>query len=279
MAFLTAFSASLALAFFLRGGVTRPTRWGGLAVLVAVVLAVALTHGWVAFLTLRVFWLSLGVLFLMGLFDDLLVLSPPTKLGFQLAAAMLFLLLTSPTAWVPEIRFLLGVYAIPILLLWIVGITNSLNLLDNMDGLASGVGALAALGFVWLGFGGDWVLVPLAGALAGFLVLNFHRARIHLGDAGSHLVGFSLATLPFFGPPDGQWWVPPIVLMVPIADTAFVTLSRLARGVSPFQGGKDHLSHRLRGAGVSERGVAALFYAVTLLLVAVAAVAARALAP
>jgi UDP-GlcNAc:undecaprenyl-phosphate/decaprenyl-phosphate GlcNAc-1-phosphate transferase len=262
----------LALAFFLRGSAAKPSRWGGLAVLIAVVLAVAVTHGWAAFFTLRVFWLSLGILFVMGVCDDLLVLSPPSKLFFQLAAALLFLLLTSPTAWAPEIRAVLGVLAVPVLLFWIVGITNSLNLLDNMDGLAAGVGALAALGFVWLGFGADWVLVPLAGALVGFLVLNFHPARIYLGDAGSHLVGFSLATLPLFGQPDGQAWVPLLVLLAPIADTGFVTVTRLARGVSPFQGGRDHLSHRLRGMGVSEKIVAPVFCLVTLLLTAAAAI-------
>jgi UDP-GlcNAc:undecaprenyl-phosphate/decaprenyl-phosphate GlcNAc-1-phosphate transferase len=270
VAFVTAFAASLTLAFFLRGSAAKPTRWGGLAVLIAVVVAVALAYGWAAFFTLRAFWLSLGILFVMGVVDDLLVLRPSGKLLFQVAAALLFVILTSPTAWAPEIRSSLGVLSLPVLLLWIVGITNSLNLLDNMDGLAAGVGTVAALGFVRLEFGADWVLIPLAGALAGFLVLNFSPARIYLGDAGSHLLGFSLAVLPLYGQPSGNLWCPVVVLLAPIADTSFVTVTRLARGISPFRGGKDHLSHRLRDLGVSERLVAALFWLVTLLLAAAA---------
>ncbi len=271
MAFSIAFAASLVLAFFLQGTRENPRRLGGFAVLGGLLPAVALSYGWPAFYTLRVFWFCLGLLFVMGAVDDWIVLRPLTKLLCQITVAVLFLSLTSPSTWGGGLVGPLGWLAYPVWLLWLVGITNALNLLDNMDGLTPGVGAITARGFSWLGLGAGWVLLPLSGALFGFLCLNFYRARIHLGDAGSHLVGFSLAVLPLYGASESALWTVPIVLAIPICDTAFVTIARLKRGVSPFQGGKDHLSHRLAAVGIAPPVVAAMFLAGAVILVGVAA--------
>ncbi|MFZ0429315.1 MAG: MraY family glycosyltransferase [Acidobacteriota bacterium] len=271
MAFIIGFSASLVLAFFLQGTREDPRRLGGFAVLGGLLPAVAFDYGWPAFFTLRVFWLCLGLLFVMGAVDDWVTLRPFTKFFWQLSVAVLFLGLTSPSTWGGGLVGLLGWAAYPVWLFWLVGITNSLNLLDNMDGLTPGVGAVAALGFAWLGLGAGWVLLPLSGALFGFLGLNFYRARIHLGDSGSHLVGFSLAVLPLYGAPHTALWTVPLILALPICDTAFVTVTRLKRGVSPFQGGKDHLSHRLARLGIAPPVVAASFLGGAGLLVGLAA--------
>ncbi|GAB4119861.1 MAG: hypothetical protein Kow001_19170 [Acidobacteriota bacterium] len=249
MVFVIACAASLGLAFLFQGTVERPRRAGGLAVLAAVVLAVLLTHGAAPLFTLRVFWMAALMLFAMGAVDDLLVLSPVTKLAVQVAAAGLFVGFTPRGTWGGELELLLGAAAFPVWIFWLVGITNAVNLLDNIDGLTPATGLTAALCLLWLGMGADWVLWPLAGALAGLLCLNGHRARIYLGDSGSHLVGFSLAALPLFGIPLERIWIPVMVLAVPIVDTAYVTITRWRRGVSPFQGGKDHLSHRLLRRG------------------------------
>ncbi len=271
MAFAIGFAASLVLAFFLQGTRENPRRLGGIAVLGGMLPAVAVGSGSPAFYTLRVFWLCLALLFVMGVIDDWITLRPLTKLFWQLAVAVVFLSLTSPDTWGGDLVDLLGGLAYPVWLLWIVGITNALNLLDNMDGLTPGVGAIGALGFWWLGLGAGWILIPLSGALFGFLCLNFYRAKIHLGDAGSHLVGFSLAVLPLYGATTSALWLVPVILAIPICDTAFVTLTRLQRGVSPFQGGKDHLSHRMVGFGVVPPVVAAVFLAGAAVLIALAA--------
>lgn len=239
--------------------------------LLGVLVGTALFQGWAAFFTLRVFWLALALLFVMGLIDDCFSLSPMTKLAVQLASAALFVMLLPPGIWGGELESVLGGGAFVIWILWLVGMTNAVNLLDNIDGLTPATGLAAALGFLWLGDGSDWILMPMAGALAGFLCLNAYRARIHLGDSGSHLVGFSLATLPLFGLPWERAWIPALVLIVPIADTTFVTISRIRRGVSPFLGGKDHLSHRLVRRGWPSWLVMVLAAGVTWLMVLVAA--------
>jgi len=239
-------------------------------VLVGILLGVAFSLGWAAFFTLRAYWLCLAILFLMGAVDDWRPLQPGTKLVVQVVAATLFILLTRPDVWSAFLPPMIGWLAFPVLLVWIVGMTNALNLLDNMDGVTAGVGGIAAIGFVWLGLGADWVLLPFAGALIGFLLLNFYRAPIYLGDAGSHLVGFSLAVLPLYGAPRESVWITPLILAIPILDTSFVSITRLLRNSSPFQGGKDHLAHRLAAAGIPQPAVTGSFLVLEVGLVAVA---------
>jgi UDP-GlcNAc:undecaprenyl-phosphate GlcNAc-1-phosphate transferase len=220
----------------------RPSRLGGLA------LAAGLVAGSLAgdVAGLKPYWIGVLVVFAMGLTDDLIVLRPWTKLTAQAAAAILFLCFLGWSWWTP------------IFFLWLVGVTNSMNLLDNMDGLASGVGAVAALSFYVLAPAPPFIAI--AGALLAFLVFNFYPARIYMGDGGSHLVGFTLAALPLLVK---GLYLAPLILLVPIADTAFVAITRVARGVSPFKGGKDHLSHRLNRAGVPVPVIAVLFSALT----------------
>ncbi|MFB3906578.1 MAG: MraY family glycosyltransferase [Acidobacteriota bacterium] len=231
---------------------SMPPRIGGVGVLPAVLAGVFLSPLVTGAETTEVepapYWAGLAIVFGMGLADDFLVLSPKVKLLFQVAAAGVFLWFLDFNWWTP------------VLFVWLVGVTNSLNLLDNMDGLAPGVGAVAALFFYLLSPAAP--LAALAGALAVFLFFNFCPARVYLGDAGSHLVGFTLAAIPLLG---DQWRLAPLVLLVPIVDTTFVTVTRLARGVSPFKGGKDHLSHRLHRAGLPVPAVVVIFYLVTAL--------------
>ncbi len=229
-----------------------PPRIGGVGVLLALLAGVFLSpliSGNTAGGNLTPYWAGLAIVFGMGLADDFLVLSPKVKLLFQILGAVVFLSFLPFTWWTP------------VFFVWLVGVTNSLNLLDNMDGLTPGVGAVAALFFYLLSPSAP--LAALGGALAVFLLFNFHPARVYLGDAGSHLVGFTLAAIPLLG---NQWRLAPLVLLVPIVDTAFVTVTRIARGVSPFRGGKDHLSHRLHRAGLPVPLVVLIFYGVTALL-------------
>ncbi|HEX8202992.1 MAG TPA: MraY family glycosyltransferase, partial [Isosphaeraceae bacterium] len=198
----------------------------------------------------------------MGLADDAVGLGWRPRLGIQLGlaailvAAGVHVTLFGPVAspWVTG----------PLSVLWIVGLTNAFNFLDNMDGLAAGVGLIAAalFAFAQAAVGGLFVpavLLILVGALAGFLVHNRHPARLFMGDAGSNFLGFLLGALTIAGTftrterggsPYGVL-TPLLVMAVPLYDTTSVILIRLRQGRSPFQPDRSHFSHRLVERGLT----------------------------
>ena len=149
---------------------------------------------------------------------------------------------------------------------WVVGICNSINFFDNLDGGAAGTVAVTSTALFILGFSGHQYLIAAlssvtAGATIGFLLWNKSPARIYMGDAGALFLGVLIATLTIRLKPDAetQWTslaTPVLLLAVPILDTSVAVISRLKRGISPFQGGHDHLSHRLIRAGLSRRAAA-----------------------
>jgi UDP-GlcNAc:undecaprenyl-phosphate GlcNAc-1-phosphate transferase len=205
---------------------------------------------------------GISLLFVAGLVDDLRALRPSVKLGLQIAAAML-VLVTGTEVQLIHVQVIAWALAI----LWLVGMTNAFNLLDNMDGLAA---TLAAIAFVFFAIDAvtvhpnDTILVlSLAGALAcmGFLPFNLRphgKALVFMGDSGSQVLGFTLAALGL----SASWKVagttvatlllPILVLAVPILDTTLVTVARLLEGRPISQGGRDHSSHRLVRFGLSE---------------------------
>jgi UDP-GlcNAc:undecaprenyl-phosphate GlcNAc-1-phosphate transferase len=212
-----------------------------------------------------------------GLVDDLRPLRPQTKLVMQMAVASLFLML------VPD----LDITGVPLLDLalgfaWIVGITNALNLLDNIDGLAAGVAAIAGGFFLFILLvesPGSPIAVAIAvmvGAALGFLLYNFHPASIFMGDGGSHLLGSLLACATLVSAPAIGGHVAPVaaipvvLLLIPIFDMAFVTVARGLRGRSAFLGGRDHTSHRLVALGIGERRAVLVLYGLTVVGGAVA---------
>jgi UDP-GlcNAc:undecaprenyl-phosphate GlcNAc-1-phosphate transferase len=148
-------------------------------------------------------------------------------------------------------------------IVWIVGICNSINFFDNLDGAASGAVAIAALGVFFIAFDrGQELLSALsivtAGATIGFLMWNKSPAKIYMGDAGALFLGviISVATIrlnPGITPTWQSLAIPVMLLAVPLLDTCVAVFSRLARGLSPLTGGKDHLSHRLVRACISRR--------------------------
>jgi UDP-GlcNAc:undecaprenyl-phosphate GlcNAc-1-phosphate transferase len=203
-----------------------------------------------------------------GLWDDRRSLSPGLKLLGQFAAASILL--------VTDVRVGVFSYAwlnAAITLAWVVGITNAMNLLDNMDGLSGGVGAVASAFFLLLAAMNGQYLVgalsaALLGACIGFLVYNLNPASIFMGDAGALFLGFMLAVvgikLRFAENVDiVTWMVPVLILGVPIFDTTLVTISRLLRRVNPLTTpGKDHLSHRLVYMGFTQREAVMILYLV-----------------
>jgi UDP-GlcNAc:undecaprenyl-phosphate GlcNAc-1-phosphate transferase len=250
---------------------SRPTAlMGGIGVYLAVSLSWLLAPA-PGFEILTV-WLAGTLMFITGLVDDVRDISPATKLVAQIAAASLL--------FYGGLRLDLGGpmwlgYAVT--LLWVVGVTNAVNLLDNMDGLAAGITAIAAgvLGAV-VALRGDLGSAALAWGLSagavGFLLYNFNPARVFMGDSGSLFLGISIAALslavPLHGTPSEVvlvFLVPAAVMAVPIFDTTLVTAKRILSGRPVSQGGRDHSSHRLVWLGLSERRAVLTLYAVSAL--------------
>jgi UDP-GlcNAc:undecaprenyl-phosphate GlcNAc-1-phosphate transferase len=201
-----------------------------------------------------------------GLWDDRRPLSPAIKLIAQTAAALILFSSGVAVAVLPDPPLNFAVT-----MLWVIGITNAFNLLDNMDGLSGGVSAVAALFFMVLAIMSHQVLVgslsaALLGACVGFLLYNFNPASIFMGDSGSLFIGFILASIGIKlrfpdRSTDVTWMIPLLVLGMPIFDTALVTLSRLRRGKNPFTTpGHDHVSHRLVASGLTHREAVLAIY-------------------
>lgn len=202
--------------------------------------------------------LGVALLFsLMGLVDDLRGLSPWLRffvgLGLATSVVLFGISLNSPLpAWAD------GVISV----VWILGMTNAFNLLDNIDGLAAGTAAVASGSFFFIAVINEQqfsalLAIGLAGAMLGFLRSNFHPASIYMGDAGSLFIGFMMAYLGLKMRTTvteiPQLFAPVVVLGVAVLDTTVVVVSRVRRGVSPFTGGQDHLSHRFLRLGLSVR--------------------------
>lgn len=206
-------------------------------------------------------------LFLVGLVDDILNIKPYQKLIGQLIGASVIVGfgMKLPLTGFEIIDIWLTVF-------WLVGITNAINLLDNMDGLAAGISAIAAISLA-IGFGVNGqvdeltLIVIFIGALLGFLAFNFNPASIFMGDCGSMFVGFLLASSVLLNQTGARsrgifsiLAVPVLILFVPIFDTTFVTILRKLWGRKASQGGRDHTSHRLVALGLSERAAVLMLY-------------------
>jgi UDP-GlcNAc:undecaprenyl-phosphate GlcNAc-1-phosphate transferase len=197
-----------------------------------------------------------------GLVDDLKQLKPWPRFVVQNVVALIatMILVSNNTLGSP-----VGVLAIDfsVTLLWLVGISNSINFFDNIDGGASGSAAITSLALFFIALQNGQVLVAamslvLAGSTLGFLIWNKPPARIYMGDAGSLFLGILVASLTIRVDTNGELGIfslliPVFLLAVPILDTSTAVIKRLVRGVSPFQGGKDHLSHRLMRIGFEKR--------------------------
>ncbi len=206
-------------------------------------------------------------LFFVGLLDDYLQIKPYQKLIGQFIGVAIIVGFGLVLPWTDS-----DILNILITAFWLIGITNAINLLDNMDGLAAGISAIAAiilaLGFAASGQSDELVLMAVfIGALLGFLVFNFNPASIFMGDGGSMFVGFLLAACVLLTQMGGRsrsivsvLAVPALILFVPIFDTTFVTILRKLWGRKASQGGRDHTSHRLVALGLSERSAVLMLY-------------------
>jgi UDP-GlcNAc:undecaprenyl-phosphate GlcNAc-1-phosphate transferase len=240
---------------------------GGFGIALAVVLTtfVAITFSEA---TSENYFLALSVLVpaivlgLIGFIDDKKHLTPLSRFIAQTFAGVftaLVLILTKTVGNPTNSVFLDALLTI----IWVVGICNAINFFDNMDGAAGGISALSGFGFAVIGLQNGQYFVSafglvLSGACVGYLFWNWNPAKIYMGDAGALFIGIILAALAVRVDPVsvsgiGAFFVPICVLALPILDTTTVVIDRLRRKVSPFEGGLDHLSHRLRRKGLSVR--------------------------
>lgn len=206
-------------------------------------------------------------LFLVGLVDDFLHTKPYQKLIGQVMGSAFVIYYGLSLPWTSY-----SALNVAITIFWLIGITNAVNLLDNMDGLATGIAVIAS-GFLALSFLSTGqitealMLLTFAGALLGFLVYNSNPASIFMGDSGSMFIGFFLASSALVNVSGGRsrsllpvLAVPILVLFIPIFDTTFVTILRKFSGRAASQGGRDHTSHRLVALGLSERHAVWMLY-------------------
>jgi UDP-GlcNAc:undecaprenyl-phosphate GlcNAc-1-phosphate transferase len=231
------------------------------------------------------FWLATSLLGpavtigVIGLWDDVKNLHPmPRFIGQSIAGVVVAsILIFTNNLGNPTGSTLLDMF---ITILWIVGICNSINFFDNLDGGAAGTTAISAIGLSILTLSnGQTFLAALslvvAGATLGFLIWNKSPARIYMGDAGALFLGVLIATIAVRLNPEtdsrfASFAIPILLLAIPILDTTVAVISRLRRGVSPFQGGKDHLSHRLIRTGLSRKVTAILLWLLSAIFAVIA---------
>ena len=216
----------------------------------------------------------------MGLWDDLKGLEPWPRLVAQTVTGIIVAVILTATDTM-GFAFDSQVLNYAITVLWIVGVCNSINFFDNHDGGAAGTVAVIAFFLFFIAYDRQQVLVSAlaivtAGATAGFLIWNRHPAKIYMGDAGSLFLGIIISVLtirlsPGVVPTYKSLSIPLFLMATPILDTTVAVTSRIARGISPFQGGRDHLSHRLMRKGLNRRvtaftlwGLAAIYGAIAL---------------
>ena len=252
-------------------------RTGGIAIAMAFVVSVFFFDRLT--LQLKGILLGGGIVFIGMLLDDMFDIPAVLKLLIQSVAAIVVIAfgvrVTAFTNFLHGGFFQLGVGGIILTYFWIVGITNALNLIDGLDGLAGGVAALILLAmFFFAALKGMTtmaaVLVALLGGVLGFLVFNYNPAKVFLGDAGSEFLGFMIASLSVYGalklPTTVMLIVSVFALGIPIAETFSSIFRRAARHKSPMEADNGHFHYLLLFRGWSQRRITTLYYLVTLVL-------------
>ena len=243
-------------------------RMGGVAILLAVMGAMLILRSQMEIQQLVAIVFGAAFMSFMGLMDDRFTLSAYVRLAAQIGAGIFI--------WVSGVR--IQIFSNPFMdggltVFWVVGITNAMNFLDNMDGLSAGVSAVVSAFFLVLSVqNGQFLVAALSatvlGACIGFLVWNLNPANVFMGDSGSMFLGFMLACVAIklrfvVQTVNVSWMVPLIVMGLPVFDTTLVCFSRLRRGKNPLTTpGKDHTSHRLASHGFSKREAVLILYIV-----------------
>lgn len=261
----------------------KPTpRFGGLAIYLGTMAAIFL------YIPLNEkLWgviISGTFMYLVGVYDDIKGMPAKVKFGAQIVcAAILFTFSIRITGMMNPLSFGAHYLNFPVVLsflvtvLWIVGITNTVNLIDGLDGLAAGIAMIACLSIAYTSFLHNryepcFIMLALAGAALGFLPFNFHPARIFMGDGGSLFLGFMMAGVSIMGDTPLKSTtviatiVPMFVLALPIFDTAFAILRRMVNGRPIMEADKGHLHHRIMSVGLGQRRTVLMLYSISAIM-------------
>lgn len=255
-------------------------RMGGLAIFIGFVLSLIFFVP----MSTKVLGLLVGsvIIAVMGGVDDIVSLNPWVKLAGQIVAALVaircglvFDVISNPNIFAEETYIEIGWLSIPLTMLWIVGCTNAVNLIDGLDGLAVGVSAISSMTMLIVSlFVSEPVvsiiLAALTGACLGFMPYNLNPAKIFMGDVGSQLLGFVLSAASIMGlfklHAIITFFVPLLALALPLADTIFAFFRRILHGQSPFKADKGHFHHRLLAMGLNQKQVVAVLYSISAVL-------------
>ncbi len=257
-------------------------RMGGLAIFLGFLLSVLLF----ANITPQVRGILLGAILIVvvGAIDDVLNLNAWLKFCVQIVAAVIAVLsgviinvVSNPLLITGQQAITVGILAVPVTILWIVGVTNSVNLIDGLDGLACGVSAIASLSMLTVSMlvsdsnsNVAVILAALCGGCLGFIPYNLNPAKIFMGDTGALLLGYILATASVIGMfkfyAIVTFILPVLALAVPLSDTFFAFTRRILRGQSPFHADRGHFHHKLLDMGLSQKQAVAVLYAVSAIL-------------
>lgn len=262
-------------------------RLGGLAIFFAFLVAAVLLG---KMNTQRV-WILVGAVIIVGLgiVDDRKALGAKFKFVVQIFAAAIPVVLgglrievfTNPFVFSDSLYWSVGALSIPITIVWIVAITNAVNLIDGLDGLAVGVSSIASMTMLAVAlFIGEIeiavILAALAGACVGFMPYNLNPAEIFMGDTGSTFLGYMLATMSIQGLFKVyaliSFAVPFLILGLPIFDTGFAMIRRVLSGRSPFSADRGHVHHRLIDMGFNQKQAVAILYVISVVLGLIAVV-------
>ena len=258
---------------------TRPIpRLGGLAIFMGFLASALIFGKWdMAMLSVM---LGAMIIVVLGIFDDIVSLGAKFKFVIQIIAAAIPVCIgglkieffTSFNPFSDNQYFSLGIFAVPITIIWIVGITNAVNLIDGLDGLAAGVSSIAAITMLAVGLLTNEIMVAivmaaLAGSCIGFLPYNFNPAKIFMGDTGALFLGFMLATMSIQGffkfYAVISFAVPFLILGLPIFDTASAITRRLLQHRSPMSPDRGHVHHKLVDMGFNVKQSVAIPYAIS----------------
>ena len=255
-------------------------RMGGMAIFVGFLMSIIV---FVSF-SPQIMGIVIGALIIamMGAVDDIMNLKPWVKLVVQIVAALVaircgvvFTAISNPNFLSYNTTIQIGWLAVPLTILWIVGCTNAINLIDGLDGLAVGVSAISSFSMMIVAlFVADanttFILAALCGACVGFMPYNMNPAKIFMGDVGSQFLGYVLATTSIMGlfklHTVITFIVPVLAMAIPLADTVFAIVRRTLHGQSPFQADKGHFHHRLLALGLSQKQAVAVLYGVSAIM-------------
>jgi UDP-GlcNAc:undecaprenyl-phosphate GlcNAc-1-phosphate transferase len=293
IAFAISFAATPVVKMFAKevGAIDVPTearrvhdhpipRMGGLAIFFGFLLTVILF----ADITDQVRGILFGsiIIVVMGAIDDVMNLNPWIKLGVQTLAAgiavaygLVVHVVTNPAIFTAHQVLFMGYLAVPVTILWIVGCTNAVNLIDGLDGLACGVSVISSMTMLVVALmvaegNVAIILAALTGACIGFLPYNVNPAKLFMGDTGSQLLGYVLATVSVMGMfkyyAVVTFIVPVLAMAIPLSDTVFAFFRRLFHGQSPFKADRGHFHHKLLDMGLSQKQAVAVLYSVSAIL-------------